>query len=261
MLARWNLRRAAAAAALVDDGAVTEEEVKRWHDVADALVDGFDPSTHVYEEFAGFFALEPTIVRDIVRERPLNADLELGPDRVHHAQIVKQTDVLMLHHLIPDEVAPGSLAPNLDYYEPRTAHGSSLSLGIHAALFARAGRTDDAVAALRTAAGLDDNDLVSNKSGGVHLGAMGSVWHAVAYGFAGLRPGKDALAIDPNIPEAWSHLDIRVQFRGVGLRLAIAAATRRRQCVGSGHRCRQRAAGRLRGGGDARACVVTARAT
>ena len=46
----------------------------------------------------------------------------------------------MLHHLVPDEVAPGSLGPNLDFYEPRTAHGSSLSPGVHASLFARAGQ-------------------------------------------------------------------------------------------------------------------------
>ena len=46
----------------------------------------------------------------------------------------------MLHHLVPDEVAPGSLEPNLAFYEPRTAHGSSLSPAIHAALFARANR-------------------------------------------------------------------------------------------------------------------------
>ena len=50
----------------------------------------------------------------------------------------------MLHHLVPDEVAPGSLAANLDFYEPRTAHGSSLSPGIHAALLARAGRLAEA---------------------------------------------------------------------------------------------------------------------
>ena len=223
VLARWNLRRAAASAVAVDDGMVDDVEVKSWHDIADALVDGFDPSTGVYEEFAGFFDLEHTLVRDLVPERPINADLVLGPDLVHRSQIVKQTDVLMLHHLIPEELEPGSLAANLDYYEPRTAHGSSLSLGIHAGLLARAGRLDAAVAALRTAAGLDDNDLVSNKSGGVHLGAMGSVWHALAYGFAGLRPDGDALAIDPHIPHAWSELEIRVKFRGVPMRLRLGS--------------------------------------
>ena len=58
----------------------------------------------------------------------------------------------MLHHLLPDEVAPGSLVPNLDFYEPRTAHGSSLSPAIHAALLARAGRYRPALEALRIAA-------------------------------------------------------------------------------------------------------------
>ena len=44
-----------------------------------------------------------------------------------------------------DEVEPGSADPNLDHYGPRTAHGSSLSPAIHAAVLARAGRTDEAV--------------------------------------------------------------------------------------------------------------------
>ena len=54
--------------------------------------------------------------------------------------MLKQADVLMLHHLLPDEAAPGSLVPNLDFYEPRTAHGSSLSPAINASVLARAGR-------------------------------------------------------------------------------------------------------------------------
>ena len=53
--------------------------------------------------------------------------------------MVKQADVLMLHLLVPEETAPGSLEPNLASYGPRTAHGSSLSPAVHAALLARAG--------------------------------------------------------------------------------------------------------------------------
>jgi trehalose/maltose hydrolase-like predicted phosphorylase len=221
VLARWNLRRAAAAALAVDDDAVPLDELDTWHRLADALVDGFDPATRVYEEFAGFHGLEPALVRDLVPHRPVTADLVLGPERVHRSQIVKQTDVLMLHHLLPDEVEPGSLAPNLDFYEPRTAHGSSLSLGIHAALLARSGRADDALAVLRAAADLDENDVTRTGAGGVHLGAMGSVWQALAYGFAGLRPHGDALAIDPHLPGSWSGLEIGVQFRGVPVRLRL----------------------------------------
>ena len=72
----------------------------------------------------------------------------------------------MLHHLLPDEVEPGSLVPNLDFYEPRTAHGSSLSPGIHAALFARAGRGEEALRWLRVAADVDLDDLTTRPPAG-----------------------------------------------------------------------------------------------
>jgi trehalose/maltose hydrolase-like predicted phosphorylase len=211
VMARWNLRRAAALAA--------DDERGRWLQLADALVDGYDPRTGLYEEFAGFFRLEPLIIAEVARRRPIAADLLLGAERVAGAQVVKQADVLMLHHLVPQEVAPGSLAPNLDFYEPRTAHGSSLSPAIHAALFPRAGRAEDALAPLRLAARLDLDDVTSTTAGGVHLATMGGVWQALVMGFAGVRPDREALSADPRLPHAWNGLDVRLRFRGVPLRL------------------------------------------
>ena len=221
VFARWNLRRAADSAAAVDDGAVDVSELESWRRLADVLVDGFDTATGVYEEFAGYSKLEPLLIRDIAPQRPITADQLLGPERVRRTQIVKQADVLMLHHLLPDEVEPGTLYANLDYYEPRTAHGSSLSPAVHAALFARAGRVDEALDALRIATGIDTNDLTRTGAGGVHLGTMGGVWQALAYGFAGLRPRGDALTVDPWLPDAWSALELRIRFHGVALRLRL----------------------------------------
>ena len=221
VLARWNLRRAAISAATVDDGAVDASELETWRHLADALVDGFDPASRLYEEFAGYSKLEPLLIRDVAPQRPITADQLLGPERVRRTQIVKQADVLMLHHLLPDEVEPGSLGANLDYYEPRTAHGSSLSPAVHAALFARAGRMDAALDALRIATGIDTNDRTRTGAGGVHLGTMGGIWQALAYGFAGLRPRGDALTVDPCLPDAWSALELRIRFHGVALRLRV----------------------------------------
>ena len=226
VLARWNLRRAAEAVATFGDGSVDAgsadgAERRSWLDLADALVDGLDPVTGLYEEFAGFFDLEEVLIRDLAPRRPITADLLLGPERVRRAQIVKQADVLMLHHLLPDEVAAGSLAVNLDYYEPRTAHGSSLSPGVHAALFARAGRVEDALVALRIASRIDLEDLTQTGAGGVHLGAMGGVWQALAFGFGGVRPRDDALVVDPVLPDGWRELELRVRFRGVPLQLRV----------------------------------------
>jgi trehalose/maltose hydrolase-like predicted phosphorylase len=126
---------------------------------------------------------------------------------------------MMMHHLVPGEVAPGSLEPNLDFYEPRTAHGSSLSPAVHAALLPRVGRPDEALALLQLAARLDLDDLTATTAGGLHLATMGGVWQALVMGFAGVRPDGGALAVDPWLPEAWNGLEARLRFRGVPLRL------------------------------------------
>jgi trehalose/maltose hydrolase-like predicted phosphorylase len=127
----------------------------------------------------------------------------------------------MLHHLVPDEVAPGSLVPNLDFYEPRTAHGSSLSPAIHASLFARAGRLDEALTALRLAGRIDLDDLTGSTAGGLHLATMGGLWQALAFGFAGLRPKDDVLHVEPRLPSVWRALELRLRFRGSPVRLRI----------------------------------------
>jgi hypothetical protein len=211
VMARWNLRRAAALAA--------PPERERWLQLAEALVDGYDPDTGIYEQFAGFFDLEPLIIAEVAPRRPIVADLLLGAERVAGAQVIKQADVLALHHLVPGEVAPGSLAPNLDFYEPRTAHGSSLSPAIHAALFPRAGRPDDGLLPLQLAARLDLDDVTATTAGGVHLATMGGLWQALVMGFGGIRPDGEALAVDPRLPDAWTGLELRLRFRDASLRL------------------------------------------
>jgi trehalose/maltose hydrolase-like predicted phosphorylase len=218
VMARWNLRRAASV-----DHAGTLEAAERhhWLDLADAIVDGYDPSTGIYEQFAGFSGLEPLLIAELAPQRPVAADVLLGPERIRSAQVVKQPDVLMLHYLLPDEVAPGSLEPNLDYYDPRTAHGSTLSPGVHAALLARAGRLDQATDLLRLTSRIDLDDIGGVTAAGLHVAAMGSVWRTLAYGFGGLRPVGDTLAIDPVIAPGWDALELRVRFRGSRVRLRV----------------------------------------
>jgi trehalose/maltose hydrolase-like predicted phosphorylase/hydroxymethylpyrimidine pyrophosphatase-like HAD family hydrolase len=216
VMARWNLRRAAAIA----HGFVSEAERREWLELADALVDGFDSETKLYEQFAGFNRLEPLVVADIAH-RPIAADLLLGAERTRGAQVLKQADVLMLHHLVPEEVEPGSLETNLAYYEPRTAHGSSLSPAIHAGLFARAGRLGPAVEALRLACRVDVDDLTGTTAGGLHLATMGGVWQALVFGFAGVRASDAGLDLDPHLPEAWDTLELRLKFRRHPVRIGI----------------------------------------
>jgi trehalose/maltose hydrolase-like predicted phosphorylase len=220
VMARWNLRRAYAESAGAGAG-VAEAERATWAQTAEALVDGYQPQSGLYEECAGFFALEPLVIAELVPHRPVAADLLLSPERVAGAQVVKQADTLMLHHLVPEEVAPGSLAANLAYYEPRTAHGSSLSPGVHAALLARVGRVEEAHALLELTARIDLDDISQSTAGGVHLAAMGTVWQALVYGFAGARPRGEVLHLDPRLPDAWGELEVRLRFRDARLRVVV----------------------------------------
>lgn len=220
VMARWNMRRAAAAVGIAGSNAdVQNGERQRWTELADALFDGYDADTGVYEQFAGFNRLEPLIIAEVAHHRPIAADLLLGPERTRGAQVIKQADVLMLHHLVPDEVVAGSLEPNLRFYEPRTAHGSSLSPAIHAAVLARARDFDRALQALRIAARMDLDDLTGSTAGGLHLATMGGLWQAMAFGFIGLRPRAGMLHIEPVLPPSWSAIDLRVRFHGSRMRV------------------------------------------
>ncbi len=219
VMARWNLRRAAALAE--DLALVGEEERRRWLELADALVDGYDVDTRIYEQFAGFMGLDDLIIRDLAPRRPIAADLLLGRDRVRAAQVVKQADVLMLHHLVPEEVEPGSLDANLDFYEPRTAHGSSLSPGVHAALLARAGRPAQALEAMRLVSRIDLDDLSATTAAGLHIAAMGSLWQAIVMGFLGVRASADALLVDPRPAREWRRVSAAIRYHGRSVAIEV----------------------------------------
>jgi trehalose/maltose hydrolase-like predicted phosphorylase len=217
VMARWNLRAGADAA---DRAGAAPAETARWRELAGRLVDGHDPATGRYEQFAGYFGLEPLLITDVAAP-PVAADLLLGRDRIARSQLIKQPDALMAHHLVPDQVEPGSLGPNLDYYGPRTAHGSSLSPAITASLLARAGRPDEALQMLRMALTLDLDDLTGMAGAGLHMANLGGIWQAVAAGMAGVRVRAGVLSVDPRLPAAWDALHLRFRCLGRKVRVDI----------------------------------------
>jgi len=217
VMARWNLR---AAADVTDRTAMADDETRAWRNLAERIVDGYDPQTGRYEQFAGYLQLEPLLIADVAPP-PVAADVLLGRSRVATSQVIKQPDVLMLHHLVPEEVAPGSLEPNLDFYGPRTAHGSSLSPAIHAAVLARAGRAEEALESLRIALALDLEDLTGTTAAGLHLATLGGVWQAMLAGFAGVRVHGGVLSLDPQLPTAWPSLELRFRCLGRKVRLLV----------------------------------------
>ena len=135
----------------------------------------------------------------------------------------------MLHYLVPDEVAAGSLEPNLDFYEPRTAHGSTLSPGVHAALLARAGRPEAGLEMLRLTARIDLDDIGHTTAGGLHLAAMGSVWRALASASPACDPSATRSRSTPCSRPDGTTLELRVRFRGSRVRVRVQPRIRSRR--------------------------------
>ena len=226
VIARWNLRAAAALCerypGVADRLGVTASDLDRWEEVAEGLVELFDPATGLYEQFAGFFERENVRAVDLA-PRPFPGEMVVGVDRLRTTQVVKQADVLMLGIMLPDEVGDEVQKTNYRYYEPRTCHGSSLSPAMHALVAARVGDQDDAMTYFHLAGGVDLDNRMGNAADGVHIATMGGLWQAAVFGFGGVRADGDAVRIDPRLPAAWDRLAFPIRWRGARIAVDVSA--------------------------------------
>jgi trehalose/maltose hydrolase-like predicted phosphorylase len=235
VMARWNIRRALDVAALLrerwperwaslssrlrlDDGELTQ-----WRGAADAMATGLDPETGLFEQFAGYFALEKIDLADYAG-RSVPMDVVLGRERTQRSQVVKQADVVALLGLLPDEFVGDTGARNFEYYEPLCGHGSSLSRAMHAMVAARLGLSDMALHYFRETAAIDLAETQVAIDGGVHIAAQGGIWLTAVLGFAGVSLLSDGLAVDPRLPANWRSLGFRLQWRGRRLSIRIEQA-------------------------------------
>jgi trehalose/maltose hydrolase-like predicted phosphorylase len=151
-------------------------------------------------------------------------DVVLGRELTQRSQVVKQADVVALIALLPEEFPGTTAETNFRYYEPRCAHGNSLSTGMHALVAARLGDAEMALRYLRATAATD-LDLDPNSAGGIRIAGLGALWQAVILGFAGLDLKGDTLGIDPRLPPQWRSLSFRARWRGRSVAIRIAGST------------------------------------
>jgi kojibiose phosphorylase len=237
-MAAFNLERAADAVAILsrersdhwrrlgDQLDITENEPRSWLALAGKLVTGFDASTGLFEQFAGFFELGEI---DAIAQNgcAMAVDVRLGAERVSRSKVLKQADVVALSALLWQRWPIAVHAANFRYYEPRTVHGSSLSPALHAFVAARLGDLALAQAYFRQAGVIDLANNMGNAAGGVHLGALGGLWQAAVFGVAGLQLEETGIAVDPHLLPGWAELTFRVQWRGRILCLWFEAEPRR----------------------------------
>ncbi|MBU6462194.1 MAG: glycoside hydrolase family 65 protein [Bradyrhizobium sp.] len=201
---------------------LAEKEPNSWRTVAEALVTGFDPATRLFEQFAGYFQLEEIDVA-AQRGRAMPIDMDLGPERVRRSKAIKQADVVALSALLWDKWPVAVHEANFRYYEPRTAHGSSLSPALYSLVAAKLGDRSLAQTYFRQAAEIDLSNNMGNAAGGVHMGALGGLWQATVFGIAGLSMRENGIVLDPHLLPGWTELVFPLQWRGRSLRVHLQA--------------------------------------
>jgi kojibiose phosphorylase len=233
-LARWTLLAAEsyltglresdpeAAKALMRRLGIHADEPREWRRVGERICRSSFLEDEVVEQFDGFFGLNPVDVASYLRAGvPL--DIAVGHDAVQHLRCVKQADVLMAMRLLPDMWTEASARKNLTYYEPMTAHTSSLSPPVHALI--AAWLRDDALCRryLEQAMNIDLVHSFRGAAGGVRIGSLGALRQAVTYGLAGFKFSAEGIAFDPFLPTPITALSFSVTWRQRRINVHIGA--------------------------------------
>jgi trehalose/maltose hydrolase-like predicted phosphorylase len=111
---------------------------------------------------------------------------------------------------------------NVEYYDQRTSHGSTLSFVTHAGVLAAIdpeSSWDRFLVALRS--DVDDIQNGTTKEG-IHLGVMAGTLDVVQRYYAGTQIRDDALVFDPRLPAGLGDLSFPIQFRGTPIQVTFA---------------------------------------
>lgn len=219
---------------------LTRTELDHWDAVSRRLQVPFltdDDGHPVIAQFDGYARLGD-LDWDDYRHRygdvgRLDRILEAEGDTPNRYQVAKQADALMTYFVLGTddvtrvlrrlgyEVDDDLLGRTLDYYRPRTAHGSTLSRVVHAWVSAHADREGSwelFTEALAT-------DTAGVKGGttaeGIHLGAMAGTVDLLQRCYSGLAPRHGALHLDPRLPAQLAPLSFDVHYRGHLVRLRL----------------------------------------
>lgn len=185
-------------------------------------------SDQVIPQFDGYLDLENVSIHDL-HARKLNPNEYLGGGNglATTTQIIKQADVMLMLYLFNDYYSPKTKSLNWDFYEPRTEHGSSLSLCSYSLIASQINRIDWAYSSFMKTASMDmkgeGKQFVGTLYiGGTHTASDGGAWMALVFGLCGIHPSKDFLEITPHLPSHWKNVTIPFVFQGQTLRITLS---------------------------------------
>jgi len=217
---------------------IDEEQIDRWKHISQNMFIPFIDDGKIINQFEGYEKLEELKLSQYVKKYGenlrLDRILEKEGDSVNRYKIAKQADVLMLFYLFSSEELtslfnwmgykfnPSYIPENIQYYESRTSHGSTLSKLVHSRVTARSNRPKS-WKSFREALKSDVEDVQGGTTQeGIHLGAMAGTVDMVQRGYTGLQLWNDMLWLNPKLPEQIKKLRFKIKYRGHWLELDIS---------------------------------------
>ncbi|MGB5533714.1 MAG: glycosyl hydrolase family 65 protein, partial [Acidimicrobiia bacterium] len=214
---------------LMDKLHIQREELTRWDEISRKLKIAFHDDG-IISQFEGYGDLAEfdwigygERYGDIQR---LDRILEAEGDTPNRYKLSKQADVLMLFYLLSTdeltsvferlgyEIDGAGIQRNIDYYDERTSHGSTLSRIVNAWVLARSDR-ERSWEFFKGALLSDVTDIQGGTTPeGIHLGAMAGTVDLVQRGFTGIETREDTLWLDPAIPDELGELRFEIRYRG-----------------------------------------------
>jgi trehalose/maltose hydrolase-like predicted phosphorylase len=214
VLGAWTMRMAANLAEAGRTQAPATE-IARWRELAERMVVLHDGQGRI-EQHEGFLELPLPEGRAAQGQ-----GLAFEGDRMQWRD-VKQADVVMLMAVLEPLFDEDARRANYLLYEPLTRHLSSLSEAVHSLVARRVGLDDQADEYLTRAIAIDLHDSRGSRPEGIHMATQGGLWQAVVCGCGGVRAERDALRLDPSLPEGWQQLRFRIQHAGVPLTVTMS---------------------------------------
>ncbi|MBQ3134167.1 MAG: glycoside hydrolase family 65 protein [Clostridia bacterium] len=201
--------------ALCEKTGFQPSEMDKWNEIAGNLYVAYDEELHLVGEDSTYMDRRPL---DLKRAKPTaKRILESGTmtyQMMTFYQLTKQSDTVTLMCLLPEKFTEQERIAAYDYYEPRTAHDSSLSYAPYAWMAARLGKVEQAYDYFKICAYLDIADLKLNTISGLHFANFGGTWQATVFGFGGAQYAEGVLRIDPHLPDTWNGMRYRLCVRG-----------------------------------------------
>jgi trehalose/maltose hydrolase-like predicted phosphorylase len=220
---------------------LTDEEIARWDEMSHKMFIPFhsDPEhgDGIISQFEGYEDLEEL---DWGRYREkygniqrLDRILKAEGDDPDRYKLAKQADTVLLFFLFSEEelrriferlgyeYAEDTARKNIDYYDQRTSHGSTLSFVAHAGVLARLD-PESSWERYMVALESDVGDVQGGTTQeGIHMGVMAGTLDLIQRGYLGTEIRDGVLYFDPKQKDRLNGLSFSMRFRGMPVEISL----------------------------------------